>query len=625
MKRQISHRPLLTIGIPTYNRGHLLQKQLKILKRELCDIDYDQVEIIIADNCSTDKTKILFREVDFGLHKCAYICHKKNLGFDKNILFLYMKAKGKYVWFLSDDDHFKKNTVRDLLFFLKRSDASFVIIPQIGNRKELLKEKKADIIPINPVGIKKSFSVGFDRFIDPEDERLRACLLQQAGQISTCIVKKKELVHVPNSAGGLMHSYLANMALLRNNTYLIIPKLLIIPGIKDSLSKWSMESTLFGVSQLYSKKEMKFSRDLVRLISEQYTVFGLSVLKKALLTKKMRCEYRFNLKNYINVQKNMGLNFFNIKELANEVLTLDQGKSYLSLVNKKTTGKNKKLLTICIPTFNRATLLKTTLINLSSILKSIPNWREQIQVMISDNDSIDGTNFVAQHFPDFMYFRQTKNVGYDRNVLFLYENSNSQYIFFLSDDDLLVKDGFLKAFKKVRSLKFDLILCNYGNQRKKIGDAFNRFIHLPTTCKVSHLSEYLPFYFISGFILKKKELGQSILIGTSAIQMDIALSVLNPNSNTYITKNLVVQFNDKPNLKISKPMDLAWKIDYGFAIVKRKYRHKYNYHSHLPLFSLVYVFLKDWKENYYSFSMLITFMVFLLQSMFFKQYTEYQG
>ena len=47
--------PLLTIGIPTYNRAKFLRRLLEQLRTELAGLD-GQVEVLVSDNASTDDT-----------------------------------------------------------------------------------------------------------------------------------------------------------------------------------------------------------------------------------------------------------------------------------------------------------------------------------------------------------------------------------------------------------------------------------------------------------------------------------------------------------------------------------------------------------------------------------------
>ena len=54
----MSDAPILTIGIPTYNRAHYLTNLLDGICRELAAGRFDgQIEILISDNASADNTR----------------------------------------------------------------------------------------------------------------------------------------------------------------------------------------------------------------------------------------------------------------------------------------------------------------------------------------------------------------------------------------------------------------------------------------------------------------------------------------------------------------------------------------------------------------------------------------
>ena len=56
--------------------------------------------------------------------------NERNLGFDGNIFTLYTKARGRYLWFLSDDDSFFPSTVARLLQIVKtEKDCGLIALP----------------------------------------------------------------------------------------------------------------------------------------------------------------------------------------------------------------------------------------------------------------------------------------------------------------------------------------------------------------------------------------------------------------------------------------------------------------------------------------------------------------
>ena len=108
----------------------------------------------------------------------------------------------------------------------------------------------------------------------------------------------------------------------------------------------------------------------------------------------------------------------------------------------------KTLLSIAIPTFNRATRLNKSLDDLlNQIIKS--EKKQFLSVFISNNGSTDTTadiinknsGIFRQNNIPFFSDSFSENRGFDANVLNCYQKSNSDYIWFLSDDDNILDDS----------------------------------------------------------------------------------------------------------------------------------------------------------------------------------------
>ena len=98
--------PLLTIGIPTFNREELLIQTINFFLGEISRLPPDSVELIVSDNCSTDSTENsvnkLINKTNEGFFR--YSKNIKNIGFDANVEKIISLARGDYVWLFSDDD-----------------------------------------------------------------------------------------------------------------------------------------------------------------------------------------------------------------------------------------------------------------------------------------------------------------------------------------------------------------------------------------------------------------------------------------------------------------------------------------------------------------------------------------
>lgn len=103
---------LVTICITTYNRKNLLSKALKSILKQT----YNNLEIIIVDDCSTDGTKLLVENDLLKLDKrIRYIRHKENKGLASARNSAISRATGKYFTFCDDDDILEKTFVEEFV------------------------------------------------------------------------------------------------------------------------------------------------------------------------------------------------------------------------------------------------------------------------------------------------------------------------------------------------------------------------------------------------------------------------------------------------------------------------------------------------------------------------------
>lgn len=119
-----STRPLITIGIPTYNRPEGLANTLLKATSQT----YKNLEIIVSDNASIDEAS--YREVieSFSHDKrIKYIRQKENLGSLGNFPFLTEVATGEYFLWMSDDDDVELNYIEEL-YLAMESETNFSII-----------------------------------------------------------------------------------------------------------------------------------------------------------------------------------------------------------------------------------------------------------------------------------------------------------------------------------------------------------------------------------------------------------------------------------------------------------------------------------------------------------------
>ncbi|MFA6435937.1 MAG: glycosyltransferase family 2 protein, partial [Candidatus Gracilibacteria bacterium] len=104
-------QPLVSIGVPTYNRSRFLREAIDSVLNQT----YTNFELIISDNASTDDTERLCKEYSNKDKRIKYFRQKENIGIDANFYFVLNEAHGEYFAWLPDDDLYSPQFIEKLL------------------------------------------------------------------------------------------------------------------------------------------------------------------------------------------------------------------------------------------------------------------------------------------------------------------------------------------------------------------------------------------------------------------------------------------------------------------------------------------------------------------------------
>ena len=84
---------ILSIAIPTYNRGKFLERALKQIFLQYEEVS-KSIEIIVCDNCSQDNTEQVVSSFKNAGLPIKYFRNSSNVGFDRNIEQCYKVSQG---------------------------------------------------------------------------------------------------------------------------------------------------------------------------------------------------------------------------------------------------------------------------------------------------------------------------------------------------------------------------------------------------------------------------------------------------------------------------------------------------------------------------------------------------
>lgn len=114
--------PLVSIGMPVYNGEKTLRRSLDGILAQ----DYQNIEIIISENGSTDSTKVIIEEYQCKSNIVVY-GQSKTLPVIDNFSYVLNKARGEYFMWAAADDSWAPSFISTLIDKLA-SDESIAVV-----------------------------------------------------------------------------------------------------------------------------------------------------------------------------------------------------------------------------------------------------------------------------------------------------------------------------------------------------------------------------------------------------------------------------------------------------------------------------------------------------------------
>jgi len=110
--------PLVSIAIITYNQKEYLKECIESVLAQ----DYENIEIVVADDCSTDGTQEMLKEYDKKYpNKFVLKLSNKNQGITKNSNLAHFACSGKYIAWMGGDDLMLPEKIRKQVEYMEKN------------------------------------------------------------------------------------------------------------------------------------------------------------------------------------------------------------------------------------------------------------------------------------------------------------------------------------------------------------------------------------------------------------------------------------------------------------------------------------------------------------------------
>ena len=122
---------------------------------------------------------------------------------------------------------------------------------------------------------------------------------------------------------------------------------------------------------------------------------------------------------------------------------------------------NQKLITICIPTYNRSD-------RVTNLIKTLLSFElnNEIEILVIDDYSSDNTFESLSQFsdvPNVSVYRNPQNLSFARTKLKYFNLCKTEFLVTLADDDYLMKDGLLELLDLLPKLDVDFLSTRWND------------------------------------------------------------------------------------------------------------------------------------------------------------------
>jgi glycosyltransferase involved in cell wall biosynthesis len=112
--------PLVSVALPVYNGEKWLEQAISTLIKQ----SYKNIEIIIADDCSSDNSQKICEQYASKYPQIKFIKNETNLGAQGNFRKILHLSSGKYITYACQDDYWDENFISYLVEKLESNSSA---------------------------------------------------------------------------------------------------------------------------------------------------------------------------------------------------------------------------------------------------------------------------------------------------------------------------------------------------------------------------------------------------------------------------------------------------------------------------------------------------------------------
>jgi glycosyltransferase involved in cell wall biosynthesis len=251
MHQSESRLPGISIGLPVYNGEKFLRKKIESMISQT----YQNFELIISDNASTDSTQEICQEFANKDKRIHYFRQEKNMGVVWNFGFVLDKAQYNYfIWTAVDDVIVPEFLEKNLTVLLKNENvvASIGLVEQYSLAED---QTEINIIDLRFKKFLKKLStslktIGTYSLYGPYEKKARTYLKRSTCQLVYGLYRTDKLRRRHVYAKFLGNDWTIVLNVLREGDYHVIDEVMMYRYGSTS------ESGMFNIARMFNERNL---------------------------------------------------------------------------------------------------------------------------------------------------------------------------------------------------------------------------------------------------------------------------------------------------------------------------------------------------------------------------------
>lgn len=218
----------VSVIIPAYNRENYIEECIMSVLKQ----DYDELEVVVVDDASTDKTAARVQKIAKKDSRVVLIKNKKNIGVAQARNIGINAASGSWIAFLDSDDYWLEGKLSKQVEFI-------------------LKNKDVDICYSSALTCNGEGENGKRVFYSPEEITYRDMLKGNDLITSSALMKKEILLEFPFVSGPYHEDYILWLSALKKYTAKGLQEPLVVKRLLDDALTGNKIKSMMKTARTY--------------------------------------------------------------------------------------------------------------------------------------------------------------------------------------------------------------------------------------------------------------------------------------------------------------------------------------------------------------------------------------